>query len=174
MRLHNDVARAGTLVLLLLTFASTALGQLDQRAFVGTSSMGLSTANYYYARPNDMTIIVSVMGAVARPGRYEISKSIDLLNLLALAGGPTAEGSSDKVKIARIVEIGGKATMREFEVDLSRITKLTPADLALEPGDIVVLDRSGWATARTVFEVFVGAAVIVTAVSQVIIATSYK
>jgi len=173
MGLHS-VVKTFMLGIALLSMSAPALGQLDPRGFVSTSTAGLSTANYYFARPNDITIIVSVMGSVARPGRYEISKSIDLLNLLALAGGPNAEGASDKVKVTRIVENDGKVRLRQFEIELGELTKLTPADLALQPGDILYIDRSGWAMARTVFEIAVGSAIIVTAVSQVIIATSYK
>jgi hypothetical protein len=161
------------LVFVVVTFEG-AMAQFEQRGLVGTTTSGLSTANFYFARPNDITIIVNVIGAVQRPGRYEISKSIDLVNLIALAGGPLPDGSSDIVKITRLVETDRGVKMKDFELDLSQISKLTAADLALQPGDIVQFSRTGWITARTVFEVFVGAAVIVTAVSQVIIATSYK
>jgi protein involved in polysaccharide export with SLBB domain len=145
---------------------------MEQRSLIGTTTQGLTTANFYYARPNDITIIVNVIGAVQKPGRYEISKSIDLVNLIALAGGPLPDGSSDIVKITRLVESERGTKLKTFEVDLSDISKLTASELTLQPGDILQISRTGWVTARTVFEVFVGAAVIVTAVSQVVIATN--
>ena len=34
-----------------------------------------SATNYYFAKANELTLIVSVMGFVQRPGRYEISST---------------------------------------------------------------------------------------------------
>ena len=79
---------------LLLLLASSALAQVDQASFVSASSLNLTTTNYYFAKPNELTIVVSVVGNVSKPGRYEISKSIDLINLIALAGGASADGTS--------------------------------------------------------------------------------
>ena len=70
---------------LVLLLASSAFGQVDQTSFVSASSLNLTTTNYYFAKPNELTIVVSVVGNVSKPGRYEISKSIDLINLIALA-----------------------------------------------------------------------------------------
>jgi hypothetical protein len=146
-------------------------GQLDQRGYVGTTTQGLSTANYFYARPNELSIIVSVMGAVQRPGRYEISKSIDLVNLLALAGGENADGSIAKVMLTRREEQGGEILLRKISVDLEKMSKVDSTLLVMQPGDVVYVSRSTWAGFRDVFTFLVGSAIIITAVSQVIIAT---
>lgn len=131
----------------------------------------LSASNYYFARPNELTIIVNVMGFVQRPGRYEISNTIDLINLMALAGGATADGAMNDVKITRVTETEGRIRMREIHLNLEDISRLIYNDLRLQPGDIIQVDRTGWSSFRDTFTVVVGAAIITGAVAQVVYAT---
>ncbi len=173
----NSLIRSILLVLVLVVAATIAQGQIDQLGqsnFLSATSVQQTTSNYYYAKPNELTIVVNVMGFVQRPGRYEISKSIDLVNLLALAGGATTEGSMGSVKITRLLEGEGRVGRGEYFVDLDDIASVNPSDLALSPGDVIQVNRTGWSAFRDVFTIVVGSAVIVTAISQVIIATSYK
>ena len=175
--------------LLILTF-TTAKSQVDQSSMLSTTSERATSTNYFYARTNDFTIIVNVMGFVQKPGRYEIANSIDLLNLISLAGGPTADGSLDKVRIIRIIKDGEKTARRDIKADQSNLSvflpeevKITrqeiqlsldnlstigPEDLQLMPGDVIFVDRTTWSTIRDAFGVVVSAAIITTAVSQII------
>ena len=131
----------------------------------------LSASNYYFAKPNELTIIVNVMGFVQRPGRYEISNTIDVVNLMALAGGATPDGALNDVKITRITETEGRIRLREIHLNLEDISRLIYNDLRLQPGDIIQVDRTGWSSFRDTFTVVVGAAIITGAVAQVIYAT---
>ncbi len=165
-----------TLFLSLVLACSLAMAQLDQlgpSGLISTTSVQQTTSNFYFAKPNELTIVVNVIGYVQRPGRYEISKSIDLVNLLALAGGPSTDGTVNDVKITRLLEADGRITRGEYTVNLEDMTKVNAADLALAPGDVVQVSRSSWPFWRDVFTVAVSAAVIVTAVSNVIIARHY-
>lgn len=146
-------------------------GQFDQGNFLSATSTQQTTSNYYFAKPNEITIVVNVLGFVQKPGRYEISKNVDLVNLLSLAGGATPDGTLSDVKITRIVEIEGKIRMREFSLNLEEIARVNRADLILSPGDVIQVGRSAWSGFRDVFGVVVGAAVIVTAVATVITAS---
>jgi hypothetical protein len=148
----------------------TQMNHLGQSGLLSATSVQLTTSNYYFAKPNELTIVVNVIGNVTRPGRYEISKSIDLVNLIALAGGATVDGTLSEIKITRLLEAEGRITRGEFEVDLDEIAKVKPQDLVLSPGDVVQIGYSSWTTWRDVFTVLVSAAVIVTAVSYVAIA----
>jgi hypothetical protein len=159
------------LFLLLLILASRALSQSEQAGFVSASSLNLTTTNYYFAKPNEMTIVVTVMGQVQRPGRYEISKSIDLINLLGLAGGANSDGSLGDVTVTRFIEQGGYIKRRELHLDLDALASVTSADVAVSPGDVISVGRSSWATVRDIFLVTASAAVITTAIMQVIIVT---
>jgi hypothetical protein len=178
----NSLVRTALFVLLVVLAGSFAQAQLDQLGqlgagaqsqFLSATSVQLTTSNYYYAKPNELTIIVNIMGFVQRPGRYEISKSIDLVNLLALAGGANPDGSLSDVKITRLLEAEGRITRGEFKMDLSDMTNVKSADLALSPGDVIEVGRSSWPFWRDAFTVVVAAAVVVSAVSQVIIAKHY-
>ncbi len=130
-----------------------------------------SATNYFFAKPNELTLTVSVLGFVQRPGRYEISASIDLINLMALAGGATADGAMNDVKLLRMTETGGQIRTREMHLNLEDISRFTSNELKLQPGDIIQVDRTGWSTFRDTFTVVVGAAIITGAVAQVVYAT---
>jgi protein involved in polysaccharide export with SLBB domain len=183
MKLFCRVAFAGFLM-----FCLTAMyAQENSSNLLSATSEKTTSTNYYFARPNDLTVIVNVMGFVQRPGRYEIASSIDLMNLIALAGGPTTDGSLSKVKIIRIIKDGEKTvrqdvqpdqktlssflkeevktTRQEIQLDLENLSTVRPEDLQLLPGDIVFVDRTTWSTARDVFSVVLSAAIIMEAIS---------
>ncbi len=181
---------SSTLAGLLLLCLASVNAQTDQNNQISTTSGGTTSTNFYFARPNDITMIVSVMGNVQRPGRYEISSSIDLMNLISLAGGPTTDGSLNKVKVIRIIKDGekmvrqdiqpdqrtlsaflkeeAKITRREIYLDLENLSTVRPEDLQLIPGDIVFVDRTAWSTVRDVFGVVVSAAIITSTITQII------
>jgi len=160
--------------LFLLGMSTTIVtAQMNESSMLSATSTERSTTNYYFAKPNELTIIVNVLGFVQRPGRYEVSRTIDLINLLALAGGATAEGQMDDVKITRSTEVDGRIRMSELHINLEKVARLTSDDMRLLPGDIVQVDRSGWAGFKDAFTIIVGAAVITTAVAEVMIAKKY-
>jgi protein involved in polysaccharide export with SLBB domain len=130
---------------------SFAEAQVNASNLLSATSERVTSTNYYYARPNDLTIIVNVMGFVQRPGRYEIASTIDLVNLLSLAGGPTPDGAINKVKIARILKEGEKVQWKELHFDLEDLTAVKAEDLVLFPGDVVQVDRTSWSAFRELF-----------------------
>ncbi|MGE5314201.1 MAG: SLBB domain-containing protein [Acidobacteriota bacterium] len=159
------------LAALTLYFQTPASAQIGLGSLLSATSDRVTSTNYYFARPNDLTIIVNVVGFVQRPGRYEIASTIDLINLISLAGGPMPDGALNKVTITRIVKNGDRTSWKDIHVDLEDLTKVKAQDLMLEPGDVVAMDRTSWSAFRDGFSVVVSGAIIATAVSQVIIAT---
>ena len=109
-----------------------------------------------------------MIGFVEKPGRYEISSTIDLMNLLALAGGPKPDGAMNDIKITRIVTAGGRVERKEFRLNLEQLARVSAAELVLQPGDIIQVDRTGWSTFRDLFGFVISAAILTTAVAQVI------
>jgi hypothetical protein len=146
------------------------LGPMGQNNFLSANSVQITTTNYYFAKPNELTIIVNVVGDVQRPGRYEISKGIDLVNLVALAGGATVEGDLGDITVNRMLEADGRITWGQYEVNLEKIPKIDPKDLVLSPGDVVHVGRSNWVFWRDSFTVIATVALVVTSVSYVVIA----
>ncbi len=151
--------------------ASSVFAQVDQSGLLSATSAQTTTTNYFYAKPNELTIVVSVVGYVPRPGRYEISKTIDLINLIALAGGATSDGTLGDVRITRFVGPYGAPNIHEIKLNIENVSNVMPADLVLYPGDVVHVTRSSWATLRDVFSVIGYAAIITTAAAQVVIAS---
>jgi protein involved in polysaccharide export with SLBB domain len=146
-----------------------ANAQINPGTLLSATSVAATNTNYYYARSNDLTIIVNVVGFVQRPGRYEIATSIDLINLISLAGGPTPDGALSKVSIIRMTGKGETTTHREIHFDLEDISTVKEEDLQLLPGDLILVDRTGWAAFRDVFPVVVSATTMTIAITQFIL-----
>lgn len=157
------------ILFLVLFFSSvSSYAQMNVGSLLSATSEKITSTNYYYARPNDLTMIVNVVGFVQRPGRYEIATTIDLVNLLSLAGGPTSDGALNKIKITRIVKDGDRVSRKEIDYNLEDLTQVRSEDLGLMPGDVISMGRTSWSQFRDGFSVFVSAAIITSAVAQVI------
>jgi polysaccharide biosynthesis/export protein len=81
---------------------------------------------------------VTIMGEVASPGRYPLLVSRSLVDVLALAGGPTLT-AGNQVQITR-----GSADAQPILVDYSRATD--PQEVSkvmVDPGDAVFVKRAG-------------------------------
>ena len=85
--------------ILLFPDAST-FAQIDRQGLSFSPQAGAS--NFRFAEPNELTIVVSVVGAVTNPGRYEVSLNVNLLDLIALAGGWTERADRSEVTLARL------------------------------------------------------------------------
>lgn len=81
---------------------------------------------------------VFVMGEVYRPGAFLVSSLSSLVNVLSLAGGPTAVGSYREIRVMR----GGKGV---FQLDLYplRAEGLGNPNFALQSGDVVFVPLAG-------------------------------
>jgi len=158
-------------VVLALLLSTQGFSQIDQSSLLSATSVGTTTSNYYFARSNELTIMVNVMGFVQRPGRYEISNTIDLINLLSLAGGPTPDGSLSDVKITRLVNTGSRYERKQFRLDLGELPKVSSAELVLQPGDIIEVERTGWSNFRDTFTLAVSVVALTSTVVSIIAIT---
>lgn len=82
---------------------------------------------------------VTVDGAVTKPGIYQLRGSTTLLQVVAVAGGPTDTADLSKVVIFRTIE--GKRRGAAF--DLTKIRTGQADDPVVFGNDIVVIDGSG-------------------------------
>jgi protein involved in polysaccharide export with SLBB domain len=78
---------------------------------------------------------ITIWGAVMRPGTYPVDLTMSITDALALAGGASAEGHTDKVELRR----GTKHGM----VDLSGRTPQM-AELSLQSGDQLFVPQKSW------------------------------
>ena len=149
-------------------FPRFSYAQVEQTGMAATQIRG-SSVNYYYAKPGDLTITVSIWGFVQKPGLYEIASSTNLVHLLSLAGGPSNYSELDNVRIVRIIKENGDTKKIEFYVNLDDLTKLTKEQLDLKPGDIIYVDHNSWFTIKNVFSFATSIAVIITSTTSLIV-----
>lgn len=159
-----------TISLLILVFflSKSAEAQTDQTR-LAPSLQGSSEANYYFATPGDLTILVNVWGYVNKAGRYEISTSTDLIQLLSLAGGPRDGAKLTKVMIVRVEKTESGTQKVEKMIDLEDVLNLDADDLKLQPGDTIYVDKTWWTGVKGGISFAASVAILVTAVTNLII-----
>jgi polysaccharide export outer membrane protein len=80
---------------------------------------------------------VSILGEVARSGKYPYEPGMRLLDVLALAGGLTEYAHKDRIFVMR-----GRPTPTRIRFDSRRLlgAEGRAASFVLEPGDVVVVE----------------------------------
>ena len=92
------------------------------------------------------TISVNVVGEVERPGAQSVKANSPLSQALLSAGGLTRRADGGKVKLLRLEPNG---TIRQSTVGYNPTAPMgSQANPPLQQGDVVVVDRHGWAKAN--------------------------
>lgn len=76
-----------------------------------------------------------VDGAVRKPGSYSIQGRMDLLNVMALAGGPLWSANERNVRVVR----RGGGENRIIDIDMAETSETLVSDFTLQDGDIVIV-----------------------------------
>lgn len=76
---------------------------------------------------------ISIMGAVAKPGTYQLTTGMSLVQVIGNAGGLTPLARGSDAVLTR--QVGG--TRKRFRVDVEGITEGRAPDVALQAGDIL-------------------------------------
>lgn len=84
--------------------------------------------------------LLTVEGAVAKPGMYPVRGDVTLLQAIAVSGGPTRTADPSRVVIFRT--IGGQRMAAGF--DLEKIRTGEAEDPLVYGNDIIVMDGSGF------------------------------
>ena len=158
-----SVQRIGLVGLVVTLWSGIATGQFE-RANTGLLTAG-ATANYRFAETNDLPITVTVLGAIARPGRYEISRKIDLIDLIALAGGWQENADMSDVRISREKTSSQTEGRTEIRLDLEDMAKVSTKFLDLQEGDLVYVDTTTPVTLPLILSVISSAATVAIAVA---------
>ena len=149
----------------------TALAQSLQSGLAPTLPSASAASYYYISKPGELTMQVNIWGSVKNPGRYEVGSSTDLIQLISFAGGPNPDAKLDEVQVSRFLRRSGTMVIEKYTVNLDNLATSDSTKLILYPGDTIFLDRSGWTTFRDVLTVVTTAAIITSAVANVIIAS---
>ena len=88
---------------------------------------------------------VRVLGAVGKPGRYQFSDSMTILDLLAEAGGPTKEALQEKIVVVNLSCCGNQARLFNL-VDFAKKGdfKALPVVRAGDTVYVPSIDQSDW------------------------------
>lgn len=154
------------------------LGMFYARAIYAQSESGIgptipnaSAASFYYiSKPGELTMQVNIWGAIQKPGRYEIPTSTDIIQLISFAGGPNTDAKMNKVRVTRALKDEGIVVRKEYYVDLDDLPNTETSKLELYPGDTIFIDHTSWSMVRDVLTVVTTAAIITSAIANVIIA----
>ncbi len=98
-------------------------------------------------RPGDMLIVpenkdrVLVMGAVGKPGPYELTENMTLIDAIAVAGGTTDKSNLGGVHIVRTE--GGKIKSIPVKADQAFQGKDLSQNVKLQAGDLVYIPERG-------------------------------
>jgi len=85
--------------------------------------------------------MVSLLGEIARPGRYPLEGQMTLLELLAVAGGPKDLAEDHAVVLRRGATPDAAQQRLQIAIGNRQLPSLQIQDMALQPGDIVYLPQ---------------------------------
>jgi polysaccharide biosynthesis/export protein len=89
--------------------------------------------------------IVYVVGDVARSGSFPLPnhRPLTIMELMGLAGGMNRTAAVSRAAIVRPTPNGGA---QRVQINLDKILSSQEKDIALQPGDVLVVPRSGFKT----------------------------
>lgn len=85
--------------------------------------------------------MVSILGEVSQPGRYPIPGRMTVLELLATAGGLTADADSNVTLLRRNPHEHEEDVRIPIRLGETNTTERTPLDVALNSGDVVYVNK---------------------------------
>lgn len=159
-------------VIALCLFPASGSGQTSESGIAPALPHSTTASYYYIGKPGELTMQVNLWGFVKNPGRYEVPSSTDLVQLISYAGGPILDAIMDDVRVTRVVKRDSALTRGEYRVNLEDLYKVDPNKLVLYPGDTIFIDHSSWISVRDALIVITAAAVVTSAVAQVINVTT--
>ena len=101
---------------------------------------------------------VYIWGEVRQPGLYQVSSDADILELIALAGGP-----SPNADLSNVLLIRGEPGKKPMRINLNKyLMHKKPEDIIfLKPGDTVIIKSTLWKKIRSLISFLSSVAVFV-------------
>lgn len=84
---------------------------------------------------------IYIIGAVANPGRFPIVPPLDVLQALALSGGPGPFAAADRIQIRR--RVADAETVMFFDYEGLEDGTVPTQAIALQDGDVIVVPERG-------------------------------
>ena len=101
-------------------------------------------AYYRYAESDDVTIQVSVWGAVRNPGIYEVPRDFTLNSLFSAAGGPSLqvrqESDTQTIRLQLVRETEGGQRQVVYSETMEGEIVVSEANPPLQEGDVLTVE----------------------------------
>lgn len=134
-------------LLLVLFYSAQTLAQ-DQNTIIGSplsSGVQRTQGGYYdYSNPEAINIKVNIWGNVKFPGQYLIPQSLNVIELITLAGGPTNDALLDEIRLYRmkadstyeIIPLDyNNVLWGKDDVNIKKVMGVLPGDVLVFPGE---------------------------------------
>lgn len=133
-------------LLLVLFYSAQTLAQ-DQNTIIGSplnSRVQSQGALYDYSNPETINIKVNIWGNVKFPGQYLIPQSLNVIELITLAGGPTNDALLDEIRLYRmkadstyeIIPLDyNNVLWGKDDVNIKKVMGVLPGDVLVFPGE---------------------------------------
>lgn len=110
------------------------------RDFVEPPTVTVSVVGLGQAAEDEVGAIASiyVLGQVGSPGVYQVELPIDVVRMLAIAGGPGVFAARRRIQVRRRPAEGAESLML-FDYDSLERGMVPTADLQLADGDVIVV-----------------------------------
>ena len=108
---------------------------------------------------------IAVLGEVRNPGLFPVDPTLTVLDIVAMAGGPSQNGNINKIQLLR----GGQTLDLRFERD--RVGALTLQEVGLRSGDQIMVARRGFTnddlrTLLSILQLGLSVAILVTTINN--------
>jgi hypothetical protein len=140
----------------------------------GSSTSGNSTGSYYdYSRSGEIPIDVNIWGFVRSPGKYRVSSSITLVDLISLAGGPIERAKLSEVRVVHDVNVDSTLVgnpVAVFDIEDYQRTGNPKSNGVLYPYDTVIIPGDSLNTFNEILSIISNVAIVTVSVIGLIVA----
>lgn len=142
---HRSLVRLGVAIVLLGGLAGLHPADVAGQTFGRIEDTETNLAYFYYARPGEATIQVSVWGSVSQTGILEVPDTTDLHTLLTLAGGAPGIGKRRENRdppevIVRLYRKKQGERTKIFESEVEDVMTGAKAPPTLQENDVVMVE----------------------------------
>lgn len=172
-----ELQKAGLRLVVVIFIVAGTTGNLQAQVFGRVNDYENQGGSYYsFFQPGEATVQVQVLGSIGNTGIWEVGVSIDLGQLIALAGGPTValtqetQGSTRSysegtVKLYR--QSGGRRDLI-YEAPMEKMLMEPEHYPPLQDGDVLMIEtmtfqknRLTWRDAMIILNTLISTAVLV-------------
>ena len=173
------VLRRALLVLLLGLCAavlplSAQPGSGGSQTTSGSTTSGNATGSYYdYSHSGEIPIDVNIWGFVRSPGKYRVSSSITLIDLISLAGGPIERAKLSEVRVVHDVNVDSSLAgqpVSTFDIEEYQRTGNPKANAVLYPYDTVIIPGDTLNTFNEILSIVSNVAIVAVSVIGLVVA----